>query len=44
MEDIVCTFKINENSKKKLEEIAKENERSFSAQVRVILEAYLEKR
>lgn len=44
MEDIVATFKINQESLNKLREIADENDRSLSAQIRVILESYLEKR
>jgi len=44
MKEIVCTFKIEEVTKEKLQEIAKNNARSLSAQIRVILEAYLEKR
>lgn len=44
MSEIVCTFKIEEDKQKKLKEIAVENDRSLSAQIRVILESYLEKR
>lgn len=44
MEDIVTTIKVNPDSLEKIREIAKQNERSLSAQIRVILEAYLEKR
>lgn len=44
MSEIVCTFKIDEESQKKLKQIADDNERSLSAQIRVVLEAYLEKR
>ena len=44
MEEIVCTFKIEKESQEKLKQIAEENDRSLSAQIRVILESYLEKR
>jgi len=44
LKDIICTFRMNYESKKKLEMIAAENDRTFSSQVRIILEAYLEKK
>lgn len=44
MSEIVCTFKIEEESQRKLKQIANENDRSLSAQIRVILEGYLDKR
>ena len=44
MSDKICTFKISDDTKKKIEKIAEESDRSFSAQVRVILESYIEKR
>ena len=44
MSDKICTFKLSEETKKKIEKIAEDSDRSFSAQIRVILESYIEKR
>lgn len=40
---VSCTFDIEEKTKLKIEKLAEENYRSLSAQLRMIVEEYLEK-
>lgn len=40
---VSCTFDIEEKTKKQIEKIAEENYRSLSAQLRMMLEEYLDK-
>ena len=42
MAETVCTFSLDEKAKRKLEELAENEHRSLSGQIRLILEAYLE--
>ena len=43
MSDITCTFTIEEKYAEQLRKIAEDNYRSLSAQIRLVLEAFLEK-
>ena len=42
MSETVCTFSLDDKAKSRLEEIAKQEHRSLSGQIRLILEEWLE--
>ena len=44
MSETVCTFSLDDKTKRLLEEIAENEHRSLSGQIRLILEEYLEKK